>query len=399
MQTEEVVHTSRLYSILLTERTSDSEEQALHQDLFPHWSKDALISEIKQVKRTLSRKLSTIRRGRLRTDPRHDICSDKSAIKPVTSQPATKFPVISSSGPGKPREARSRSSQASTETDGRTQCGPNLSRIFGSFRRSLRHEREEAGPGSKLTEHQEEITSGRDSAYFSLNQTSSESEAGDSSKVGGDDTLDSIQLSLAPSIITSSLLRTKQERTPAEPKKNVTLLLPKNKTKQKPFGLHLQTEVVSIHPTKHQFRLSPDGDVFWQLDSILQVSKVHLVSNFPRFDVSIEIIFAQPPQAVLMSLSSDVIGDLMFHLNRILFSPHLKTIVTWEVTLFLIIKFLYKLVAMINSNRLCTITLSLSSVKNYHKCFLKDFCTFETAEILTQIQREFIQIWMCLLQL
>ena len=90
-------------------------------------------------------------------------------------------------------------------------------------------------------------------------------------------------------------------------------------------------------------------------------------------------------------------GDLMFHLNRILFSPHLKTIVTWEVTLFLIIKFLYKLVAMINSTRLCTTTLSHSSVKNYHKCFLKDFCTFETAEILTQIQREFIQIWMCLL--
>merc|ERR1712241_1523926 len=173
--------------------------------------------------------------------------------------------------------------------------------------------------------------------------TSSESEAEDSSKVG-DETLDSIQLSLTPSIITGSLLRTKQARTPAEPKKNVTLLLPKNKTKQKPFGQHLQTEVVSIHPSKHQFRLSPDGDVFWQLDSIIQVSKVHLVSNFPRYGVSIEIIFAQPPQAVLMSLSSDVIGDLMFHLNRILFSPHLKT-----------------------------------------------------AEILTKIQREFIQIWMCLL--
>ena len=307
MQTEEVVHTSRLYSILLTERTSDSEEQALHQDLFPHWSKDALISEIKQVKRTLSRKLSTIRRGRQRTDPRHDISSDKSAIKPATSQPATNVPVIASSGPGKPRDARSRSSQGSTETDGRTKCGPNLSRIFGSFRRSLRQEREEAGPGSKLTEHQEEITSGRDSAYFSLNQTSSESEAGDSSKLG-DETLDSIQLSLTPSIITSSLLRTKQDRTNAEPKKNVTLLLPKNRAKQKPFGPHLQTEVVSIHPTKHQFRLGPDGDVFWQLDSILQVSKVHLVSNFPRYDVSIEIIFAQPPQAVLMSLSSDVIG-------------------------------------------------------------------------------------------
>ena len=90
MQTEEVINTSRLYTILLTERTSDSEDQ----DLFPHWSKDALISEIRQVKRTLSRKFSTIRRGRLRTEPRHDISSDKSAIKPPPCQPATKFPVM-----------------------------------------------------------------------------------------------------------------------------------------------------------------------------------------------------------------------------------------------------------------------------------------------------------------
>ena len=299
MQTEEVVHTSRLYSILLTERPSDSEDPHFH---FPHWSKDALISEIRQVKRTLSRKFSTIRRGRLRTEPRHDISSDKSAIKPPPCQPATKFPVIAPTpGPGKQTVARSSSSQGSTETVRGGRCGPDLSRIFGSFRRSRRQEREERERGGCKTEQQEEVRSGRDSAYFSLNQTSSESEA-------GDDTLDSIQLSLPPSVVTSSLLRTKQERTNTEPKKNVTLLLPKNKTKQKPFGLHLQTEVVSVQPTKHQFRLSPDGDVFWQLDSILQVSKVHLVSNFPRYGVSIEIIFAQPPQAILMSLSSDVIG-------------------------------------------------------------------------------------------
>ena len=296
MQTEEVINTSRLYSILLTERPTDVQEE---HDLLAHWSGGALLSEIKHVKRTLSRKLSTIRRGRRKADQSHDISSDKSAIKPPPCQPATKFPVIAPTpGPGKQTVARSSSSQGSTETVRGGRCGPDLSRIFGSFRRRRRQERERGGC---KTEQQEEVRSGRDSAYFSLNQTSSESEA-------GDDTLDSIQLSLPPSVVTSSLLRTKQERTNTEPKKNVTLLLPKNKTKQKPFGQHLQTEVVSVQPTKHQFRLSPDGDVFWQLDSILQVSKVHLVSNFPRYGVSIEIIFAQPPQAILMSLSSDVIG-------------------------------------------------------------------------------------------
>lgn len=388
MQTEEVIHTSRLYTILVTDRLTDGDEA---QDLFAHWTKEALISEIKHVKRTLSRKLSTLRRGRRRADCSHEVQSDKSAIKLTSCEPATKLAVIACSGSGNQTDTRSVSSSRSLTTN----CTANFSRLFGSFRRSVRDDRGEEESRSK-TDHPEEITSGRDSAYFSLTQTSSESEAGDSSKLC-DDTLDSLPLSITPPILTSSLVRRKQSRTKTEPKKNVTLLLPKTKTKQKPFGIHLQTEVVAIQPTEHEIRLNPDGDIFWQLDSIIQVTKVHLVSNFPRYGLSIEIIFSQPPQAILMSLSSDVIGDLMFHLNRILFSPHLKTIVTWEVSLFLIIKFLYKLVAMINSNRLCYTTLNLSCVNNFQKCLLKDFCNFKTAEILTKVQREFVQIWMCLL--
>ena len=300
MQTEEVINTSRLYNILLTERNTDGEEER-DQDLFAHWSKEALISEIKHVKRTLSRKLSTIRRGRRKTvDCSRDISSDKSAIKVTPCQPAAKFPAVASQQTGDSSDTTSQS-----ET---TKCTGNFSRLFGSFRR-LRHDRGEAGSGK--IDQPEEVTSGRDSAYFSLNQTSSESEAEDSSKLC-DETLDSLPLSVTPPILTSSLVRSKHIRTKTEPKKNVTLLLPKTKTKQKPFGIHLQTEVVAIQPSKHELRLNPDGDVFWQVDSIVQVSKVHLVSNFPRFGVSIEIIFSQPPQAILMSLSSDVIGKKNF---------------------------------------------------------------------------------------
>ena len=35
-------------------------------------------------------------------------------------------------------------------------------------------------------------------------------------------------------------------------------------------------------------------------------------------------------------------GDLMFHLNRMLSSPRLESIVTWEVALFVVIKFLFR---------------------------------------------------------
>jgi len=377
MQTEEVINTSRLYSILLTERPTDVQEE---HDLLAHWSGGALLSEIKHVKRTLSRKLSTIRRGRRKADQSHDISSDKSAIKLRTCQKLAKLSPLSRS------DKRSQTSSESPTTT----CYPDLSSLVGTFTRTLRHDR----PKQDQTE---ELTSGRDSAYFSLNQTSSESEAEGQACDETLETVESLPVSRTPSALTTSLLRTSSSAVKTEPKKNVTLLLPKTKTKQKPFGIHLQTEVVAIQQPEHEIRLNPDGDVAWQLESIVQVSKVHLVSNFPRYGVSIEIIFSQPPQAILMSLSSDVIGDLMFHLNRILFSPHLKTIVTWEVTLFLIIKFLYKLVAMINSNRLCKPTLNLSCVKNFQNCLLKEFCNFKTAEILTQIQREFIQIWMSLI--
>ena len=89
-------------------------------------------------------------------------------------------------------------------------------------------------------------------------------------------------------------------------------------------------------------------------------------------------------------------GDLMFHLNRILFSPHLQTIITWEVSLFIIIKFLSKLINFLHSTGLCHNT-DISCVKYFKKCLLKDFCDYKTKEILVRVQQEFISIWMCIL--
>ena len=87
----------------------------------------------------------------------------------------------------------------------------------------------------------------------------------------------------------------------------------------------------------------------------------------------------------------------MFDLNRILFSPQLPHIVTWEVSLFTIIKFLCHLVSYLTvSTGLCH-DLDISCVKYFHKCLIKDFTDYRTEKILTRVQQEFIQIWMCLL--
>ena len=90
-------------------------------------------------------------------------------------------------------------------------------------------------------------------------------------------------------------------------------------------------------------------------------------------------------------------GDLMFHLNRMLSSPRLESIVTWEVALFVVIKFLFRLVSFLTSTGACPRPLHLSCLEHFHSCLLQDFCNYKTGQILRRVQQEFVQIWMCLL--
>lgn len=256
-----------------------------------------------------------------------------------------------------------------------------------------------AKDGTKLTADQshEEIISGRDSAYFSLTFTSaSESENEESHSKICDEHRASFKSALTPPPIATSTLIKKDKGCQTEPKKNVTLLLPDTRSPSKPFGVHLQTQTVKICPPLHDTRYLPDGDSSWQMDTIFQVAKVHLVSNFPKFNLSINIIFT-PSRKQFSSLSSSTIGNLMFDLNRILFSPQLPHIVTWEVSLFTIIKFLCHLVSYLTVSTGLCLDLDISCVKYFHNCRIKDFTDYRTEKILTKVQQEFIQIWMCLL--
>lgn len=405
---EEVIHNSRLYSILVRERLGDKQEE---EELFSPWSRHGFVSEIKSVQKTLSRKFSSLRRKRKKEDVSSHIknCDNndnKSAIKDsiatgVNDDNCDDSKLNYFSCHEIRKTTRTRKSSNCSVTANTCTGGKSLSRIFGSFRQSFRQAKSDEsentlrGATKVADQSHEEIISGRDSAYFSLTLTSSESENEEAFKPG-DESQDSLKGVIAHHDH-PSFQGKRHQGCQTEPKKNVTLLLPNTRTPSRPFGIHLQTETVRIQPHQHEHHhLHPEGDISYQVDTIVQVAKVHLLSNFPKFHLSINIIFS-PSTKCFMSLNSSTIGDLMFHLNRILFSPHLQTIITWEVSLFIIIKFLSKLINFLHSTTgLCHNT-DISCVKYFQKCLLKDFCDYKTQKILVKVQQEFISIWMCIL--
>ena len=345
---EEVIHNSRLYSILVRERVS-GEKLGEDEDgaaLAP-WSTTGLISDIRSVRRTLSRKFSSLRHRRKRKkedggsqqqqqQQDTNYCDNEpSAITGDTSA-AHSSKVRSSDGSRIKRHTKHHDSsncyttgsedESAAEEDTATNCyggtgGKSLSRIFGSFRHSFRHGKSDdrAGsgkPGCKdpandtgkaADQSHEEILSGRDSAYFSLTFTSaSESENEDSSHNHNNRICDESRDSIKSASLPPAPAR-KHQSCQTEPKKNVTLVLPDTRSPGHPYGLHLQTRTVRIRAPRHEHRLEPAGDTSWQLETIVHVAKVHLVSSFPRFRVSIDIIFS-PSMKCFMSLSSSTIG-------------------------------------------------------------------------------------------
>jgi len=81
MQVEEVVHNSRLYSILIKERHGEKLEGEEELFISP-WSRNGFLSDIKSVHRTLSRKFTSFRRKSKKEDASHEHCDpNTSAIK------------------------------------------------------------------------------------------------------------------------------------------------------------------------------------------------------------------------------------------------------------------------------------------------------------------------------
>ena len=91
-----------------------------------------------------------------------------------------------------------------------------------------------------------------------------------------------------------------------------------------------------------------------------------------------------------------VSGDLIQQLNRILFSQQFVVIRSWEVSLFMIIRFLSRLLTHLHLSGLCQ-NVDVKCVKYFSRCVLQDFCNYETKHVLAKVQQEFIGIWMSLI--
>ena len=290
MQVEEVIHTSRLYSILVKERALDSKEHE-ELDLWPAWSKAALLSEIKSVQRTLSRKLSTLRRRPKRRREVRDC--DSNPVRAIAQCHTTPPPCSVTVN-----DVSDHNQDVDKDDDSpAVNCG--LSRLFGSFRSHHKPKPEPSEckePVSKTADiSHEEIVSGRDSAYFSLTLThSDESEVEEAGSKLHDDSHDSILAG-----------NRRHAACQTEPKKNVTLLLPDTRPH------HLQSHTARIHELDNDgsIHLDPDLDISRQLDTIILQAKIHLLSSFPRYNFSINIIFSQHNRKYFINLNSSQIGN------------------------------------------------------------------------------------------
>merc|ERR1712129_499364 len=118
----------------------------------------------------------------------------------------------------------------------------------------------------------------------------------------------------------------------------VTIILPPTQTREKPFGIHLQIQNVVQVPDRTS---CVQGDVSDQVINMKLKAKCNLVEQFPSITTTINHLFSENPRHLLMSLSTTIIGDLLFNLRTLLFSPLLSLVHSLDVVLLVMIKFLH----------------------------------------------------------
>jgi len=121
-----------------------------------------------------------------------------------------------------------------------------------------------------------------------------------------------------------------------KPDKTVMLLLPARLTLGEDlFNLQLETvETVIVPP-------GDKGDIASQQKHILYQARHQMEETFPFLSFTISILFSDNLPIILRSISSSMIGDLIFQIRTILFSPLLITMPFMEIILSVIIKFLH----------------------------------------------------------
>jgi len=389
-----VVDTSRLYNILVREKDREEKEEIAKVNVQER-------SGIKTFKRTLCRKLSfhKVRRSKQELEPiKSNLKEPTSTNSPTKSifQKVTKCfrhfcksktPNIIPNQDNEPLEVDEHviSSKASD---------------FQSVTNTFYDKVEKSDTINKhVDETEESLSSARDSAYFSINHSCLYDTASDILEETGtaNTSFDFLSNPSRPSsfgsspipILVSTSLSSKAK------KKSVTLLLPNTRTREKPFGLHLQTEKVSIFTSDYKDINFHHGDISSQVKNIRHQAKCQMMEKFPSLSSAISILFSDNPKLLLMSFSSSMIGDLVFQLRTVLFSPLLLLVQSFDVVLCVIISFLHQVS--------CLILQSVENSQPQHQEWLQlqdkwEECFYShKLECLSEIRTLYIQMWCDLL--
>ena len=109
------------------------------------------------------------------------------------------------------------------------------------------------------------------------------------------------------------------------------------------FGVHLQLETVCTWPVPH----SQMGSIARQLEHLLSKARYQMEETYHSLSPTICMIFSDNILPILVSISSNMIGNLMIQLRVILFSPLLPTMQFLDVILFVILRFLHIMVLIV----------------------------------------------------
>lgn len=258
-------------------------------------------------------------------------------------------------------------------------------KLTNTFRKSVK----KSSPEKKLEEEEEEeeednLPSGRDSAYFSqsksLSETHKHSEAANNT-IECSSSSSSITSSRCSSLTTNPILPNTSEK-----KKSVTIHLPNAHARGRPFGFHLRiqnTKLINL-PQENSYNR---GNAFYQVRKIKDDAKQDLLEQFPSITTTINHLFMDNPKALLMSLSSSKIGDLIFHLRTLLFSPLLPMIKTLDIILFQIIKFLQAVILNLNCAEHKGLQTELEEI----------YQNYSNTDCLQHIKSIFIILWISVL--
>ena len=208
-------------------------------------------------------------------------------------------------------------------------CGIFFQKVTNSFLHTFNPPKVRANStNSDGDEFEDNLPPTTDSAYFSDSFNHCESES-----------LEVTETANNPSEFSSALSRS-SSLTCGAIKKSVRIILPQTATREKPFGVHLQIKNAVTFQVPETTSCDK-GNVSDQVRNIKHRAKCNLVEQFPSITTTINHLFTDNPRHLLMSLNTTMIGDLLFNLRTLLFSPLLPMVHSLDIVIFVMIKFLH----------------------------------------------------------